>query len=41
MADVLNLQEEGPETPDEDKRSNPSYFACAGNNKSNKSIIFC
>lgn len=41
MADVLNLQEEGPELPDEEKRSNPSYVLCGGTNYSNKSWVWC
>ena len=41
MADVLNLQNDWPEAPDEEKRSNPSYAFCAGTNQSNKSWTFC
>jgi hypothetical protein len=41
MSDVLNLQEDSPEVPDEEKRSNPSYVFCAGETRSNKSWAFC
>lgn len=41
MADVLNLQGDSPETPDEEKASYRSLFACAGKNVSNGSWVFC
>jgi hypothetical protein len=41
MADVLDLQEQGPDTPEEDKRSNSSWVLCGGTNQSNKSWAFC
>ena len=40
MADVLNLQDDGPELPDEEKLSNSSWVFCGGG-ASNKSRIFC
>ncbi len=41
MSDVLNLQEDGPEVPEEEKKSNSSWVLCGGTNKSNKSWAFC
>ncbi|MFV0460761.1 MAG: hypothetical protein ACK5MT_18555 [Actinomycetales bacterium] len=41
MADVLKMQGDDPESPDEEKRSNPSYVFCAGVNNSNTSKWFC
>ena len=38
MADVIELQHEEPEVPDEPKTSNVSYFAC---NNSNYSQTLC
>jgi len=41
MVDVLNLQKDWPDAPDEEKYSNSSWVLCGGNNQSNKSRIFC
>jgi hypothetical protein len=41
MVDVLNLQEDGPDLPDEQKASNPSYVLCAGQAQSNRSRWLC
>lgn len=38
MADVIDLQEESPELPGEEKASNVSYVAC---NNSYHSQAFC
>ncbi|WP_257217727.1 hypothetical protein [Klebsiella pneumoniae] len=40
MADVLNLQDDGPDVPEEEKISNSSWVLCGGG-ASNKSRIFC
>jgi hypothetical protein len=41
MADVLSLQDDGTDVPEEEKRSNSSWVLCGGNNQSNSSRIFC
>lgn len=41
MAEVLNLQDDSPEIPGEEKASNSSWVLCGGSNQSNKSRVFC
>lgn len=41
MVDVLNLQQDGAEQPEEEKASNPSYVLCAGKAESNRSRWLC